>query len=109
MFVLDNEAFYGIEQMLVSPCYYKNPTSIRVEFYNVLHSWNYEHLQQVFGTEKLPMTGVDIATGGDLNTLLEQISDASNPINKGPILARIRLRREDFPRALAYKLADCKD
>jgi indolepyruvate decarboxylase len=109
IFVLDNEAFYGIEQMLVSPCYYKNPTLNRVEFYNVLHGWNYEHLQQVFGTEKLRMTGVDIATGGDLNTLLEQISDASNPINQAPILARIRLRREDFPRALAYKLADCKD
>ncbi|MGC0417377.1 thiamine pyrophosphate-binding protein [Embleya sp. AB8] len=108
VFVLDNENFYGIEQMLIDPCYYKKPyppgTAAR---YNVLHPWNYDRLAEVFRTDKTPVTGITISDGAALDTLFARLADPTDPINAGPLLVRLRLARHDFPRALAYELADC--
>ncbi|MFE7469472.1 thiamine pyrophosphate-dependent enzyme [Streptomyces sp. NPDC057499] len=104
VFVLDNEGFYGIEQMLVSPCYYKEKPSDGADFYNVLHPWRYEKLAEVFGSEKDRMHGRELATHTELESLLLEIADPGNDINHAPILARIRLNRHDYPRALQYKI-----
>ena len=40
VFVLNNEDFYGIEQMLVHPCYYAGRDEDE-GFYNNLHPWSY--------------------------------------------------------------------
>ncbi|MGW4384885.1 alpha-keto acid decarboxylase family protein [Kitasatospora sp. NPDC004531] len=103
-FVLDNEGFYGIEQMLVHPCYYKSQASDGADFYNVLHPWRYEKLAEVFGSEKDRMHGFEIATHAELDTLLADLADPANDLNHAPILARIRLSRHDYPRALQYKI-----
>jgi TPP-dependent 2-oxoacid decarboxylase len=107
IFVLNNEGFYGIEQMLVNPCYYKNPSSNGADFYNELHNWNYDRLAEVFGSAKIPMVGVSIGTYQNLNALLKRLADLNDPINKGPVLVQVRLSRHDYPRALAYNLEKC--
>ncbi|MGA5822597.1 alpha-keto acid decarboxylase family protein [Kitasatospora sp. NPDC094028] len=104
VFVLDNEGFYGIEQMLVSPCYYKEKPSNGADFYNVLHPWRYEKLAEVFGTDKDRMHGREVSTHSDLAALLAEIADPGNDLNHAPILARVRLSRHDYPRALQYKI-----
>ncbi|MFJ9453933.1 alpha-keto acid decarboxylase family protein [Kitasatospora sp. NPDC101447] len=104
VFVLDNEGFYGIEQMLVSPCYYKEKPSNGADFYNVLHPWRYEMLAEVFGTEKDRMHGRELTTHAELESLLTEIADPGNDLNHAPILARVRLSRHDYPRALQYRI-----
>ncbi|MFF9511446.1 alpha-keto acid decarboxylase family protein [Streptomyces sp. NPDC014724] len=109
VFVLDNEGFYGIEQMLISPCYYKQKPSDGADFYNVLHPWQYEKLAEVFGSEKDRMHGRELTTHTELESLLLDIADPGNDINHAPILARVRLSRHDYPRALQYKIDEkCK-
>ncbi|MFD5662087.1 alpha-keto acid decarboxylase family protein [Streptomyces hirsutus] len=109
VFVLDNEGFYGIEQMLVNPCYYKQKSSDGADFYNMLHPWQYEKLAEVFGSEKDQMHGRELTTHTELESLLLDIADPSNDINRAPILARVRLSRHDYPRALQYKIDEkCK-
>ncbi|ROR35780.1 alpha-keto acid decarboxylase family protein [Kitasatospora cineracea] len=104
VFVLDNEGFYGIEQMLVSPCYYKGKPSDGADFYNVLHPWRYEKLAEVFGSEKDPMHGFELTTHSELDSLLADLADPGNDLNHAPVLARVRLSRHDYPRALQYKI-----
>ncbi|MFE7296181.1 alpha-keto acid decarboxylase family protein [Streptomyces sp. NPDC057579] len=109
VFVLDNEGFYGIEQMLVHPCYYKPngaPPSDGADFYNELHPWHYEKLAEVFGTDKQPMHGCAVTTHDDLTALLKKIGEPSNPINRGPIVVRVALPRRDYPEALQYKIEE---
>ncbi|MFD5565638.1 alpha-keto acid decarboxylase family protein [Kitasatospora griseola] len=106
VFVLDNEGFYGIEQMLVSPCYYQGKPSDGADFYNVLHPWHYEKLAQVFGSEKDQMHGFKLSTYAELDALLTDLADPTNQLNHAPILARVRLSRHDYPRALQYKIDD---
>lgn len=110
IFVLDNEGFYGIEQMLVNPCYFKGRTSDGADFYNVLHPWNYDRLAEVFGSEKTPMTGEQIHHHGQLATLLGRIADPEDTLNAGPTLAQIKLARHDYPKAMTYKIKEkCPD
>ncbi|GCE00809.1 alpha-keto acid decarboxylase family protein [Embleya hyalina] len=104
VFVLDNEGFYGIEQMLVHPCFYAENPSEGAEFYNELHVWRYERLADVFGTEKHPMTGASVRTHTDLEALLAKVTDPDHSINRGPILVRVLLDRRDYPRAMQYKV-----
>ncbi|GLW73219.1 pyruvate decarboxylase [Kitasatospora phosalacinea] len=104
VFVLDNEGFYGIEQMLVSPCYYEGKPSDGADFYNVLHPWRYEKLAEVFGSEKDRMHGFELRTHAELDSLLADLADPGNDLNHAPVLARVRLSRHDYPRALQYKI-----
>jgi TPP-dependent 2-oxoacid decarboxylase len=108
VFVLNNEGFYGIEQMLVHPCYYKEPPAEDAAFYNVLHQWNYDKLAEVFGSPKTPMAGVSVGSFDELADLLGKIEDPNDLVNRGPLLVQVRLSRNDFPRALNYKLAGCE-
>ncbi|MEU5210008.1 thiamine pyrophosphate-binding protein [Streptomyces sp. NPDC020742] len=108
VFVLDNEGFYGIEQMLVNPCYYKEgaPGSDGADFYNVLHPWRYEELAGVFGSAKLPMHGFAVRTHDELAALLGRIAEPTDPVNQGPVLVRVQFARHDYPEALKYKIAE---
>ncbi|MGW1373508.1 alpha-keto acid decarboxylase family protein [Streptomyces sp. NPDC002446] len=110
VFVLDNEGFYGIEQMLVHPCYYKEgvptPSSDGADFYNELHPWKYEELAQVFGSDKYPMHGFTVGTHDELEALLQQIGEPTDAINQGPVVVRVRFARRDYPEALKYKIAE---
>ncbi|MEV0371723.1 thiamine pyrophosphate-binding protein [Streptomyces sp. NPDC050636] len=108
VFVLDNEGFYGIEQMLVHPCYYKDeaPVSNGADFYNELHPWQYEELAKVFGSTKHPMHGFAIRRHDDLAKLLKQIAEPHDAINQGPVVVRVQLKRHDYPGALKYKIAE---
>ncbi|MFJ9419200.1 alpha-keto acid decarboxylase family protein [Streptomyces sp. NPDC101227] len=106
VFVLDNAGFYGIEQMLVHPCYYKDdvPDSDGADFYNELHPWQYDKLAAVFGSEKHPMYGTAVRKHDDLATLLKRIAEPTDAINQGPVVVRVRLERHDYPQALQYKI-----
>ncbi|MFI5676362.1 thiamine pyrophosphate-binding protein [Streptomyces cellulosae] len=104
IFVLDNEGFYGIEQMLVNPCYYQQKPSDGADFYNNLHPWHYDQLAKVFGSAKSPMTGMTVATHTELESVLKRISEPNDSINQGPLLVQVRLSRHDYPRALQYKI-----
>ncbi|WP_438489865.1 alpha-keto acid decarboxylase family protein [Streptomyces sp. S186] len=109
VFVLDNEGFYGIEQMLVHPCYYKadgTPSSDGADFYNDLHPWRYEKLAEVFGDDKHPMHGVSITSHQQLTDLFKKISEPTDPVNRGPIVVRVALARSDYPEALKYKIQE---
>ncbi|MEU9117637.1 thiamine pyrophosphate-binding protein [Streptomyces sp. NPDC048483] len=108
VFVLDNEGFYGIEQMLVHPCYYKDgaPVSNGADFYNELLPWTYEKLAGVFGSTKHPMHGCAVAQHTDLAKLLEQLAEPTDPINQGPVVVRVGLKRHDYPKALKYKITE---
>ncbi|MFB7509795.1 thiamine pyrophosphate-binding protein [Streptomyces broussonetiae] len=104
VFVLDNGHFYGIEQMLVHPSYFAEQNPTEPDFYNVLHPWHYERLAEVFAGEGTPAHGVGIARPADLDALLSRLADPHDPYNAGPLLVRVRLRRHDYPRAMAYKV-----
>jgi indolepyruvate decarboxylase len=106
VFVFDNEGFYGIEQMLVHPCYYEEgaPRSDGADFYNVLHPWNYDKLAEVFGSTKQRMTGQVVHDHEELVELLARIGEPADPVNDGPLIVRVVLDRHDYPRALRYKI-----
>ena len=104
VFVMDNEHFYGIEQMLVHPAYYAEQAAAAPEFYNVLHPWHYDRLAAVFAGKDTPATGISIAHPAELDDLLTRLADPHDPVNAGPILVRVRLHRHDYPRAMAYKV-----
>ena len=116
VFVMDNGHFYGIEQMLVRPSYYAEPTdnakpsesgssdSDGADFYNVLHPWHYDRLAAVFAGGRTPANGVSVAHPSELDDLLARLTDPTDPVNAGPLLVRVRLHRHDYPRAMAYKV-----
>ncbi|MEH0581775.1 MULTISPECIES: thiamine pyrophosphate-binding protein [Streptomyces] len=107
VFVMDNGHFYGIEQMLVHPSYYSEPGSADPEgadFYNVLHPWHYDRLADVFAGKNTPANGISITHAFELDDLLARLTDPNDPVNAGPLLVRVRLRRHDYPRAMAYKV-----
>lgn len=107
VFVLNNGDFYGIEQMLVHPCFYKGDSEPDPAFYNELHPWRFAKLADVFGSPDKPMGGVEIATHADLDALLSRLADAADPLNRGPVLVQVRLPRRDFPRAIGYATEGC--
>lgn len=104
VFVMNNEDFYGIEQMLVHPCYYREGSGEPESFYNELHPWRYHRLAEVFSTPVTPMTGVEVGTHAELDALLDRLADAQDPANRGPVLVQVRLPREDYPRAIGYEV-----
>jgi len=104
VFVLNNEDFYGIEQMLVHPCYYAGHEP--PAYYNILHPWSYHKLAQVFGSETTPMTGFQVESDGELENVLQVIADPQHPANRGPILVQVMLRRDDYPEAIGYTIKD---
>ena len=110
VFVLDNGHFYGIEQMLVHPSYYAErdgqaePDQRDADFYNVLHPWHYDRLAAVFAGKHTPASGLAVADTAELDDLLARLADPADPVNAGPLLVRVRLRRRDYPRAMAYKV-----
>jgi indolepyruvate decarboxylase len=106
IFVLNNEDFYGIEQMLVHPCYYAGRDEDE-GFYNLLHPWRYARLAEVFATPATPVTGFTVATHGELDEVLGVIADESHPANHGPILVQVKLPRKSYPRAIGYAVKDC--
>ena len=106
VFVLNNEDFYGIEQMLVHPCFYAGRDEDE-GFYNILHPWSYARLAEVFATPQTPVTGYAVATHGELEEVLRVIADGANPANRGPILVQVRLPRRSYPRAIGYAVKDC--
>ncbi len=97
IFVLDNEGFYGIEQMLVAPGYYREPPTQPEDHYNILHRWNYGALAEVFGGIDTPMSGAEVKTGADLKQVLDDLAFA-----RGPVLVHVHLSRRDFPEAIRY-------
>jgi len=107
VFVLNNGDFYGIEQMLVHPCFYKGDSEPDPAFYNILHPWHFSKLADVFAAPDRPMSGVEIATHADLDALLTRLADSADGINRGPVLVQVRLSRRDFPRAIGYQTDGC--
>ncbi|MEU4745846.1 thiamine pyrophosphate-dependent enzyme [Actinosynnema sp. NPDC023658] len=107
IFVLDNDGFYGIEQMLVEPCFYTKPPTRPADYYNVLHPWNYDQLDKVFGSEKTPMTGYDVTDVAELDGVLNAIGGTTDQEESGPVVVRVRLNRSDYPRAIGYKVSEC--
>ncbi|MFL5537672.1 MAG: alpha-keto acid decarboxylase family protein [Longimicrobiaceae bacterium] len=106
VFVLNNEDFYGIEQMLVHPCFYAGRPEDE-GFYNILHPWSYARLAEVFATPTTPVTGYSVGTHGELEEVLRVIGDEGNPANRGPIIVQVRLPRKSYPRAIGYAVKDC--
>ena len=107
VFVLNNGDFYGIEQMLVHPCFYKGDSEPDPAFYNELHPWRFAKLAEVFGSADRPMGGVEIGTHAELDAVLARIADPADPVNRGPLLVQVRLPRRDFPRAIGYQTDGC--
>ncbi|WP_217144494.1 thiamine pyrophosphate-binding protein [Streptomyces sp. AC627_RSS907] len=106
VFVLDNGHFYGIEQMLVRPAYYAGQDPAEPDHYNVLHPWHYDRLAAVFAGEDTPASGLSIGHPAELDDLLARLNDPHDPVNAGPLLVRVRLHRQDYPRAMAYKVPE---
>jgi TPP-dependent 2-oxoacid decarboxylase len=107
VFVLNNEDFYGIEQMLVHPCYFKEGSTEGPDEYNVLHPWNYARLAEVFGGGDTPMTGYVVGTHGELDEVLAALADAGHPANRGPVLVQVKLPMKDYPASIAYPVEAC--
>ena len=104
VFVLHNQDFYGIEQMLVHPCFYAGQEE--AAFYNHLHPWSYARLAAVFGSDATPMTGFTVASLAQLDEDLAVLADAGDARNRGPILVQVQLDRKDYPAAIGYAVRD---
>ncbi|MFT5821746.1 MAG: TPP-dependent 2-oxoacid decarboxylase [Crocinitomix sp.] len=102
VFVFNNEDFYGIEQMLVNACFYRE--EMEADVYNKLHPWNYEKLAAVFHQEETPCHGITIQTIGELKQVLRDRETEDNPIHNGTLLIRVLLDRLDYPEAIKYKV-----
>lgn len=105
VFIMNNEHFYGIEQMLVKPTFYSTECKEAEDFYNDLHPWEYAKLAAVFHTKDKPMTGHVIKNYADLERLLAKLSNPSDAINKGPNIVQLLLKKEDYPSSIGYKVA----
>lgn len=106
VFVMNNENFYGIEQMLVHPCFYDPASGEEPSFYNELHAWQYHRLAEVFGNDDTPMTGYEVRTHAELDRVLAVLADADDGVNRGPVLVQVCVPREDYPRAIGYEVED---
>lgn len=106
VFVMNNENFYGIEQMLVHPCYYDPASGEEPSFYNELHGWQYHRLAEVFGSAETPMTGFEVRTHAELDRVLGVLADGGDPVNRGPVLVQVCVPRTDYPRAIGYEVDD---
>ena len=104
VFVSNNQDFYGIEQMLVDACYYRDEKPADV--YNFLHPWQYEELAKVFHHKETPCHGAVVKTVGELNQLLTRRETPGSDIHEGTLLVRVMLKREDYPKAIKYKVDD---
>ena len=104
VFIMNNENFYGIEQMLVEPKYYSEECPVEADFYNELHPWEYAKLATVFHTKDKPMHGHVIKNYEELDRLLEKLKDDKDPINQGPNLVQLLLKKEDYPSSIQYKV-----
>jgi len=104
VFVSNNQDFYGIEQMLVDACFYRGEKP--ADSYNFLHPWQYEQLAKVFNAKGAPCHGAVIGTISELNALLKERETVGSEIHEGTLLVRVLLNREDFPKAIAYKVKE---
>lgn len=107
IFVLNNEGFYGIEQMLVEPRFYKKGSGGDAyrDAYNVLHPWEYTKLAEVFATNKTPIHGHTVATDVELLELLETVNgDWEDRENTGPRIVQVCLDQKDYPKSIGYKV-----
>lgn len=106
VFVFNNGNFYGIEQMLVEPCYYKEGTGDKYkDHYNILHPWNFPKLAAVFGHPETPMHGHVIRTHEELEQLLEVLDqDWKAGRKSGPRLVQVVVPIKDYPKSIAYKV-----
>ncbi len=102
VFLLNNEDFYGIEQMLVDACYYRGEK--QADVYNHLHPWHYEKLADVFHQENSPCHGAIVSTLEELNALLAKREDSASDIHEGTLLVRVKLDQKDYPKAIQYKV-----
>jgi len=102
VFVLNNEDFYGIEQMLVDACYYRKEKPADV--YNHLHPWQIEKLAAVFHHEDTPCHGAVVSTNEELTNLLLERENPTSTIHQGTLLVRVKLKRHDYPKAIQYKV-----
>jgi TPP-dependent 2-oxoacid decarboxylase len=102
VFVLNNEDFYGIEQMLVDARFYKGCKVADV--YNHIHPWQIEKLADVFHTITTPCHGRSISTIGELKQLLIDREANGSGIDTGTLLVRVKLAQTDYPKAIQYKV-----
>lgn len=102
VFVFNNDGFYGIEQMLVDPTYYRTKDEQYADFYNELQPWEYTRLAAVFGNEKTPMRGFKISTHAELDELLKVI--AADKPDCGPMIVQVVVPKTDYPKSIHYKV-----
>jgi indolepyruvate decarboxylase len=111
VFIMNNQDFYGIEQMLVDARAYvpkgeegRENCHISPDFYNELQPWNYTKLAEVFGNGETKMHGHRIETYADLKILLAKLSNPDHEINDGPNIVQVRLPKMDYPSSIGYKV-----
>ena len=104
VFVMNNQDFYGIEQMLVDACFFRHEAD--ADIYNEIHPWQYEKLPEVFDQQGYPCHGAKVTTTAELTALLAQRQDPQSDIYHGTLLVRVLLNRDDFPKAIQYKVDD---
>ena len=92
--------------MLVQPLAYSRVDGCKVpkDPYNDLHPWHYSKLAEVFGVPGKPMHGHIVKNHDELNKLLDRFNDASDPINQGPNIVQLLLKKADYPRSIDYKV-----
>ena len=77
---------------------------ILIDGYNLLHPWHYEKLADVFHTEEKPCHGRVVSTVGALTKMLEDRDNPESGIYEGTLLLRVILDRNDYPKAIQYKV-----
>jgi len=106
--IMNNDNFYGIEQMLVDAEYYAPGSDNPGDIYNHVQPWQYSKLIEVFqqGSGPVMIKGQDISSNAAFASLLDEFSASlrQNPEQPHTWLVQCILHQKDYPRGMQSKV-----
>lgn len=107
IFIMNNENFYGIEQMLVDPTFYSNEGAPG-DSYNHVQPWRYSELIKVFQTNQETPVIIEGNIVDSNENLIETLNGFSSTLqsSKQPHVrvVQCKFNQKDYPQGMDYKV-----
>ncbi len=107
VFIMNNENFYGIEQMLVDPTFYSDSTAPG-DVYNHVQPWLYSDLIKVFQTNQDTPVLIEGNVVDSNETLVDVLSAFSTTLQSSAQphvrVVQCKFSQKDYPQGMDYKV-----